>query len=204
MRIVSFLFLPLLALTIAGCATVSASGKKSSSFNGEVHSALVVIDDYWLSKGDTSLSVWLPRNDSAVSTEIDTQIKYIAGRCMQRWQQIFDLNDISFKVVRKSIMQPSFSSNYNYVLVLKPTNVIYNHGINNFTFKSAMFEKGTADPIWQGAIEFTPAYTQKSGIDDSVDELAKGILVQLEKDRIITLPSPEIKVPEKKSSTPQS
>jgi hypothetical protein len=196
MRVRSFLFMIFFSIFASGCASTSITGKKSSTFNGEVDSALVVIVDFWISKSDPSISSSASRNDPAVSGEIDSFMKYFAGRCSDRWPQIFSANDKQFKVARKSIIQPaSFSYESNFILLIQPYSVIYRHGMNNIKFKAALTERVSARPVWEGTIDYTPTYSGDNGIDGSVDELAKSLLTQLKNDGVITLSSPEIKLP---------
>ena len=191
-----------IVLFVAGCASVSVSGKKSNDFNGKVDLVQVIIVDFWQSKADPTVSSEFARNDPEVSKGIDAFMKYFASRCSHRWTQIFSINEKPFRITRASIIQPgNFKLDSDFVLLIRPSSVIYNHGMNNVTFKATMNARGNATPMWEGVIDFTPTHSRENGMDDSIDEFGKVLLEKLRADGVITLPFAEIKMPPKELNT---
>lgn len=186
----------LIVALVSGCASVNISGKRSKDFSGKVDSVQVIIVDAWQSKTDPSVSSEFAKNNPEVSREIDGFMKYFASRCSYRWTRIFALNDMPFKVTRASIIQPtSYRFDSNFVLLIQPYFAFYKHGMNNVKFKASITARDTSTVLWEGVIEFTPAYSSENGIDDSVDEFAKTLLGKLKEDGVVTLPFAEIKMP---------
>lgn len=202
MSVRSYLSAIFLVLFATGCASVSVTGKKANDFNGKVDSTQVIIVDFWQSKADPSVSSEFARNDPEVSKGIDAFMKYFASRSSHRWTPIFAINEKPFKITRASIMQPgNFKLDSDFVLLIRPYSVIYNHGMNNVTFKATMTARGSPTPLWEGDIDFTPTHSRENGMDDSIDEFAKVLLEELRADGVITLPFAEIKMPPKELNT---
>lgn len=115
---------------------------------------------------------------------------------------VFRLNNISTRVVRTSTHEHATQDqieSLKYIMTIQPASVTGNkYGLVALDINAKITQVGSPTPIWEGQFSFKPSMSalgRTEAMDDSVDELAHQILLQLKTDEMIRIPTETIQMP---------
>ncbi|HTD06703.1 hypothetical protein [Undibacterium sp.] len=184
----------IVSLSLFGCATTTTTGQKLVAIEQPLNGFGVVLMPWVPDEKKTS-------NSSALYSELKS-MGVLLPLLFQRIPLVLEANNIENKTIlgradpeAKGRYKVDEILDFQYVLSIVPVRGVYQNygGHIDMTMTTSLFDRAAKKVIWSGTINF-----KKHGIakinEETADEFARQLLVQLNKDGIVRLSTLEPKM----------